>query len=54
MKFQSLEENSGVSIFQEYIIGLNSLVEKNFMKLKYTQTKIDFLYIFKFYAYYEN
>lgn len=35
MKFQSLEESSGVSIFQEYIIGLNSLVEKNFIKLEY-------------------
>ena len=35
MKFQSLEENSRVSIFQEYIIGFNSLVEKNFIKLKY-------------------
>lgn len=35
MKFQSLEESSGVSIFQEYIIGLNSLVEKSFIKLEY-------------------
>lgn len=35
MKFQSLEESSGVSIFQEYIIGLNSLVEKKFTKLEY-------------------
>lgn len=35
MKFQSLEESNSVSIFQEYIIGLNSLVENNFIKLAY-------------------
>lgn len=35
MKFQSLEQSSGVSIFQEYVIGLNSLLEKNFIKLGY-------------------
>lgn len=35
MKVQSLEESSGVSIFQECIIGLNSLVGKNFIKLEY-------------------
>lgn len=35
MKFQSLEESNGVSIFQEYIIGMNSLVEKKFTKLEY-------------------
>lgn len=32
MKFQSLEENSRLNMFQEYIIGLNSLVEKGFVK----------------------
>lgn len=35
MKFQSPEQSSGVSIFQEYVIGLNSLLEKNFIKLGY-------------------
>lgn len=35
MKFQSREESSVVSIFQEYIIGLNSLVEKNFLNSEY-------------------
>lgn len=35
MKFQSLEQSSGVSIFQEYVIGLNSSLEKNFIKLVY-------------------
>ena len=35
MKFQSLGESSVVSIFQEYIIGLNSLIEKNFIKSEY-------------------
>lgn len=35
MKFQSLEQSSGVSIFQEYVIGLNSSLEKNFIKLEY-------------------
>lgn len=34
MKFQSLEESSGV-YFKECIIGLHSLVEKNFIKLEY-------------------
>lgn len=33
MKFQSLGECNG--IFQEYIIGLNSLVKKKFIKLEY-------------------
>lgn len=35
MKHQSLEESSGVNILQEYIIGLNSLAEENFIKLEY-------------------
>lgn len=34
MKFQSLEESSGVSILQEYVIGLNSLVEKSFIIIR--------------------
>ena len=35
MKHQSLDESGGVNILQECIIGLNSLAEKNFIKLEY-------------------
>lgn len=45
MKFQSREESSVVSIFQEYIIGLNSLVEKKFLKSEYRYEQSSFLLV---------
>lgn len=46
MKFQSLEESGG--IFQEYVIGSNFLLEKNFMKLEYYEYSLAFcLWIYR-------
>lgn len=46
MKFQSLEESGG--IFQEYVIGSDFLLEKNFMKLEYYEYSLAFcLWIYR-------